>query len=134
MLGFVFLVWGISQLWTSHKSKNWAHTQGIVYQSEWVENHLNHGEGTAKIVYRYSVDGQNYEGANILPWPNEYLTPDEQAKLRQYPVGANVTVFYDPADPQNCSLEIGVITNLTYMMLGLAMLFIISATALFWRS
>jgi len=131
VLGFVFLVWGISQLWTSHQSKSWAHAQGVVYQSEWVENHLNHGEGTANIAYRYSVGGQSYEGTNILPGTNEYLTPDIQAKLRQYPVGANVTVFYDPADPQDSALEIGVITDLT--MFGLATFFILGATALVWR-
>jgi Protein of unknown function (DUF3592) len=133
VLGFGFLGGAISQLWSSHKSKSWAQTQGVISESKWVPNHLQHGEGTAQIAYRYSVGGQSYEGTNILPGLNEYLTPDKQAKLRQYPVGATVTVFYDPTDPQNSSLEIGVITELTFIMFGLAIFFLLGAGAFIWR-
>ena len=133
VMGFGFLGAAISQLWSSHKSKSWAKTQGVIFESKWIPNHLLHGEGKPRIAYRYSVNGQGYEGSNILPGLNEYFTPDAQAKLRQYPVGAIVAVFYDPSDPQNSSLEIGVITESTYITFVLGIFFTLAAGAFAWR-
>ena len=90
-------------------------------------------DGSAQIVYRYTVDGQSYEGDNILPGLNESLTRDARATVRQYPVGASVTVFYDPSDYQDFCLEIGVLPELPYLMLGLGAFFILTSTALGWR-
>ena len=131
LMGLGFLGGGISMLWSTQKSKSWPHTPGVISESEW--RLTNRSNGIAHIVYRYSVAGQSYDGNNILPGINEYTSTDEEAKVRQYRPGSRVTVFYDPSDPQNSCLEVGVLTRNPFIVLGLAIFFTLNGGALAWR-
>src|SRR5262249_25301486 len=55
------------------------------------------------IEYEFSVGAQTYRGARIAI--TDTSGPDAEAALDHYPVGKTVTVYYDPADPNNCVLE-----------------------------
>lgn len=58
----------------------------------------------ARIAYRYQVEGRNYTGKRISI--GEDLGNDDVAgKLKRYPKGQIVEVFYDPADPATAVLE-----------------------------
>jgi uncharacterized protein DUF3592 len=130
VMGFVFLGIALSQLWSFFESKSWVQTQGVISQSQWVPRR---GGNSAQINYKYSVNGQSYEGNNILPGLNQYSQPEQEAKLKQYPAGATVTVFYDPSDPQESSLEVGVITESMFLNFGLGTFFTLAAGAFAWR-
>jgi hypothetical protein len=130
LLGLGLFGAGISMLWSTQNSKTWPHTPGVISESEW--RLRGRDDGIAHIVYRYSVAGQSYDGNNILPGINEYTSSDEEAKVRQYRPGSSVTVFYDPSDPQNSCLEVGVLTRTPFIMLGLAIFFILSGGSFAW--
>lgn len=133
MLGFFILALAISQLWSTHKSRSWAQIQGVISESTWAQARSRHESGFAQITYKYSIDGQSYEGSNILPGKNEYSDPQQREKLRQYPVGAIVTVFYDPNHPQDSCLEPGVATSLPFLLLAIASFFILGGGWFAWR-
>jgi hypothetical protein len=130
LFGFAFLFVGTSQLYATQESKTWPHTKGVITESWWKSGHKS---SCAVIKYKYSVGGQVFEGSNILPGRNEFLPSEEKEKLRQYPTGANVDVFYDPLDPQNSCLEVGVINRLPFLLLGIGAFFLIGACAFTWR-
>lgn len=133
MLGFFILALAISQLWSTRKSRSWAQIQGVISESTWAPARSRHESGFAQIAYKYSIDGQSYEGSNILPGKNEYSDPEQREKLRQYPVGAIVTVFYDPNHPQDSCLEPGVVTSLPFLLLAIASFFSLGGGWFAWR-
>jgi Protein of unknown function (DUF3592) len=61
-----------------------------------------------RVRYSYAVAGQHYEGDVICPGIEQFGLGSElqaHAKADQYPVGENVSVHYDPADPAVAVLE-----------------------------
>ncbi len=56
------------------------------------------------IEYRFLANGKTYTGSRIAIGEDSGGANTE-ATLARYPLGAEVTVFYDPADPENCLLE-----------------------------
>ena len=66
----------------------------------------------ARIRYRYSANGQPYEGTQISlsgPPPESWTSSSGYAAvlLQRYAVGTKVAVWYDPKDPQQAVLEPG---------------------------
>jgi hypothetical protein len=61
----------------------------------------------ARIVYRYQVGETVYESEQVgfETVPVEASSEAGQRLLGQYPAGAQVTVYHDPADPANAVLE-----------------------------
>ena len=65
----------------------------------------------ADIEYRYSVDGRSYVGNRVsYRWNDKpsSRTSDKgyyERVLEKYPVGKNVTVHYNPNDPDEAVLE-----------------------------
>ena len=56
------------------------------------------------IEYRFLANGKTYAGSRI-GIGEDSGGANTEATLARYPVGADVTVYYDPADPENCLLE-----------------------------
>jgi hypothetical protein len=56
------------------------------------------------IEYEFSADGRKFTGQRIAIG-EDTGGANIKATLTRYPVGAAVTVYYDPADPENCVLE-----------------------------
>ncbi|MFZ5809510.1 MAG: DUF3592 domain-containing protein [Chloroflexota bacterium] len=91
-------------------AKNWQTTSGKIIRSEIRtvrKRDLDEREtvrSAPAITYEYSVDGKRYQGerislAEIIP------ESDLEATLARYPLGAQVTVYYNPADPRQAVLE-----------------------------
>jgi hypothetical protein len=74
-----------------------------------VRRHQFSGEATTvtnipTVEYEFAVAGTTYRGARISIG-DDSGGANTEATLARYPVGATVTVYYDPADPTDCVLE-----------------------------
>lgn len=87
---------------------NWPQASGQIIESStsgrhgadslWIE--------APKIAYRYLVDGQEYVGHSIaLTEINTPLQSDAEDKIKPYPLGRQVAVFYDPQNPKDSYLQ-----------------------------
>jgi len=91
-------------------AKNWQTASGTITHSEVravrkreLDNRVKVRSAPA-IAYEYSVDGKRYQSerislAEIIP------ESDIEPLLARYPLGAQVTVYYNPADPRQSVLE-----------------------------
>jgi hypothetical protein len=87
--------------------QTWPQTTGRVTQSEIVRRQ---GQRTyieePHVFFSYSVDGTEYVGHTMSVLEvDTSLKQDAEAKLRPYPVGQEVAVFYNPKDPKDSLLE-----------------------------
>lgn len=84
------------------RSCNFPSTPGIVTESSVVPSG---GYGTAlKLRYEYSVAGRTYSGHKVkFTQTNSKLGPYTEY-ARKCPVGASVTVYYDPQAPKSAAL------------------------------
>ena len=90
-------------------TQNWLSTTGTVLMSS-VQS-----KGTGRshslypvVVYVYAVNGQSYQSQRIKAgeqFLNVRVTGQAHATVARYPIGAAVTVYYDPANPAECTLE-----------------------------
>jgi hypothetical protein len=87
---------------------SWAATTGRVIKSR-VE--VSGGETTtvsARVVYAYDVSGRAYQSDQLRAGDSIMRTTSGQeayALVDRYPEGAIVTVYYNPANPQEAALE-----------------------------
>lgn len=109
MLGLIaFAV--IVKLREAQAAKNWQSTSGKIIRSE-IRTIRKRGleeretvRSAPAIAYEYNVGGKRYKGERISLAEN--LPESEiEATLARYPLGAQVTVYYDPANPQQAVLE-----------------------------
>ena len=86
---------------------------------------------TPQLEYRYVVNGNPYQGKRH---DLGMAVCDTQARAEQmvlrYPVGAHVTVYFDPTRPADAVLETAVDTSALWLM-GLATL-LVSAYGFYW--
>ena len=133
IMGLLSLAVGIFLLLITQESRTWPSTQGVISESWWMQGTKS---SCAVIRYKYRVGERSYEGNSILPYSNEYSQAEQRLKVDQYPVGANVKVFYDPNHPQNSCLEVGVVTTTPFALFGVAVLcaaVVISYSRRIWR-
>lgn len=90
---------------------DWPATPGTVVESEIYTAEFR-GRGiryapAVRITYTYRVGDNVFRGdrVSIETVLTEAKTAEGQRLLEVYPVGAEVTVFYDPADPATAVLE-----------------------------
>ncbi|MCA9263447.1 MAG: DUF3592 domain-containing protein [Planctomycetales bacterium] len=61
------------------------------------------------VIYKYTVDGQNYTNRRVSIWEKKDFGSkrqrDPSGKLKRYPKGMDVTVYYNPANPEEAILE-----------------------------
>ena len=103
--------------YTSYKtavgSKTWPTVDGVVTLSEIERQTSTSGDGadkkttvqySPKIVYRYQIDGQNYEGTRIS-FASE--SGNAQQIVSNYPKGKSVRVYYNPGKHKQAVLVPG---------------------------
>jgi hypothetical protein len=88
------------------QSRSWLQTTGRVETSDIVMHSDSEGGSSPypNVVYTYTVMGQALRGDHIQPGGDvggmvAYKT------IKKYPVGAQVTVYYDPQNPSDSLLE-----------------------------
>lgn len=94
-----------------HKAKNWLPVQAKITRSKLTVRRPPPGNeiGTAvnvpDVTYTFSVQGKSYQGSRVSLGDVSGRFAEEA--VRRYPVGATVTIYYDPNDPGNCVIERG---------------------------
>jgi hypothetical protein len=89
-------------------AKSWLPVQGRITSSRMATRRSGVGEDATiinipAVAYSFSVGGRSYQGGRLSI--GDISGPFAEEALARYPVGAAVTVYYDPADPENCVLE-----------------------------
>jgi len=90
-------------------SSKWPSTKGKITVSKLVTpNPMKSNNKKAKVLYAYRVGAGTYSGSRIKYANTTGSAQHYQAALiAPYPVGADVDVFYDPANPKVAVLEPG---------------------------
>jgi hypothetical protein len=101
-----------SKLIELRQARTWSETTGTVVRSE-IEARRHRFAGEAETVtnvpvveYEFTAAGRKIRGSRI-GIGDDAGGVNSEATLARYPLGAAVTVYYDPADPTSCALERG---------------------------
>jgi hypothetical protein len=136
MVGVVILA-TIVKMMEVRKASTWLSTSGKITKSKVQARKTNRLDGQtvgnfAQVVYEFQVESKTYHGKRVSIGEE---APDFQVEetLAKYPVGAMVTVFYDPANPNQAVLERDVPPEVSKGILY-AFIFFIGGTliVLFW--
>lgn len=124
------LLGGAFGLWTSggylvdaFRSKHWEQTRGMVTRSElesetrFLSSNHDRTQYWPAVEYQYSVDGIDYTSHNVTldGLRSGAHVGDGKAEaeevLSRYPLNSKVTVYYDPNEPANATLQPGASKN-----------------------
>jgi hypothetical protein len=87
----------------------WAQTGGTVLSTSIRVRRVGQSRSEIPVViYSYEVDGRPYQSHRVRAGDETgqiKVIGDVSGMLDRYPVGSNVTVYYDPDDPANAALE-----------------------------
>ena len=102
LAGLVMAAWGWRNMRRTRMLRDWSMTEGIIDASipaSEVDDLL------PRIEFSYEVAGQRYRRA--LDFPSGLTPSPELARkyIEQYPAGAKVNVYYNPAQPAQATLE-----------------------------
>ena len=89
-------------------SQTWLSTTGTIIKSRVEVRGGQHASVHPHIVYEYTVHGQTHHGEQIRAGDQYWVmqtSHDAYAAIDRYPVNATVTVYYDPANPEQSALE-----------------------------
>jgi len=122
----VLLYVGVGMVREARASRHWPRTTGTIIASHIAARQQSPYDAElanrALLEYQYQVNGQSYLNSQI----NLADKPDavEWTTLRErYPVGQKVSVYYDPANPQQAVLEHDTSNRLIW---SIALLFVIA--------
>ncbi|MBN1388385.1 MAG: DUF3592 domain-containing protein [Bacteroidales bacterium] len=112
--GAIFFVFALPPLQYASSSKSWPTVQGVITRSDidvWNRDGKTHYQ--PDIAYTYSVDGKKYSSSKINAGEQAMDNNVNSAKKIQakYPVGKEVTIWYDPGLPASSALEPGIKTG-----------------------
>ncbi|HEU5396215.1 MAG TPA: DUF3592 domain-containing protein [Verrucomicrobiae bacterium] len=108
------------------RTEQWPVANGIVMSAKVVRNSGGRGSDTysPEIWYSYHVAGMGYTGKKISIGQMSSSSGYAQGVVGRYPVGKQVTVHYNPADPAEAVLETGVHGG-TWILFGVGGAFIL---------
>ena len=98
----------------SQASESWPSVPGKILHSEIAEHTSRSGQGKTtksdtdyevKVRYSYEVQGRSLEGNRLrfASWSHDERSAASK-ELKRYPKGKEVTVYYDPENPENTTL------------------------------
>ena len=110
--GGVMSFFGVRQLMRAQASTTWPTVTGVVMISELGKQMGNERDESttysADISYDYVANDRSYvNGAISFDGVISSDPSTARRLLKRYPVGKQVTVYYNPADPQDAVLEPG---------------------------
>jgi hypothetical protein len=85
--------------WRVRESRSWGSTTGRVLESgaAWETVEESNRMFLARVIYEYQVNDRPYRNGRIFLQPN--TNSDATATAARFPAGAQVPVYYNPADP-----------------------------------
>jgi hypothetical protein len=109
--GIGYFLYRRSQQSTAYRqnAQAWPGTSGTVLMSSVQSKRTGNSRSTYPVVvYQYQVNGKDYQGQRIKAgeqFLSVRVAGEAQATVARYPIGATVTVYYDPANPSESALE-----------------------------
>ena len=108
--------------WEAYSSRDWPRAAGIIvasYTEHTCGGYRQLHSWEAKLVYRYSVNGRQYEGQRVSVF-KPFCHSDKQVVSgwldQNFPLGKAVNVFYNSADPSAAFLHPGRVSKLDLVM------------------
>jgi len=90
-------------------TQTWESTSGTVMMSSVQRTQTGKSfSDFPVVVYVYQVNGRQYQSQRIRAgeqFLNVRLHGQPQATVQKYPIGSTVTVYYNPAKPEESALE-----------------------------
>jgi len=87
----------------------WQSATGIILMSSVQSNRTGNSRSIYPVVvYQYEVGGKRYQSQRIKAgeqFINVRLAGQAEATVARYPIGASVTVYYNPSNPSESALE-----------------------------
>lgn len=125
-LGLTLAYFGGRQIVTAIKTAGWAEVTGRIIESEVIETTSRPRmfadeikEYSIQLSYEYRVGTEVYRHSRIaIGTQSPSGQQDAASLLKPYPVGKNVTVFYDPAAPNEACLVSGAGASAYYLFIG----------------
>jgi len=112
-----------------NRSKSWPKTSGTVLNTEVEERHEWDDEGDEhvyfypRVIFSYTVDGQEFESNRIKLLNSSMSRRKCYAVISQYQVGDSVTVFTNPKKPKEGILVPGTQNYLyIFLVIGIILL------------
>ncbi len=109
--GIGYFLYRRGQQSTSYRqsAQTWPSTSGTVLMSSVQSKRTGRSRSTYPVVvYQYTVNGQSYQSQRIKAgeqFMSIRVAGEAQATAARYPVGAAVTVYYNPENPAGSALE-----------------------------
>ncbi len=117
VFGLIFAAAGLFLLWQSVKehracreSRNWPCVEGRITESAVQVTRRHHSTSySPQIAYTYSVLGQAHFSTAVTIGATRTFSSytKAQAQVAKYPLGQTVSVYYDPQQPAQATLEPG---------------------------
>ncbi len=125
LLALYFLLFSVPK---ALKTNRWTETTATVFENKLIKAQRTHSRThrqiavySAKVRYEYAVNGNKHKGVTQkLAKRADNGEKIHKALLEQYPIGSDLTVYYNPANPVQSSLQKG-ITGL-HLLLGAVLL------------
>jgi hypothetical protein len=90
-------------------AQSWLSTTGTVLMSSVQSRRSGNSTTTFPVVvYQYEVNGKTHQSQTIKAgeqFMNVRILGQADATAARYPIGANVTVYYNPTNPAESALE-----------------------------
>ncbi len=102
LAGIGVSLWGWRVLQRSRAQGEWPSVTGTIVASR---PGKRDNDLLPHIEFAYRVDGREYRRVFEFPPGTHPLPEFTESYLKKYPVGREVTVYYDPADPSHATLE-----------------------------
>ena len=136
----IIIVAVVVKLWEMHKASKWPQTTGKVIRSavkskKYEPGEIGHNFGDSDVTnepdvqYEFTVSGEKFIGHRVTIGEK---TADFELDgiLQKYPVGAEVTVYYDPANPKTAVLERDLDKRILFLGVGCLLAFFIGGPLL----
>ena len=89
--------------------KSWPTTQGVITRSGFKTKFVGAINHSAHIEYDFSVDNKRYTSTSVRTrGASSKNKSDIEAVIERFPAGTEVPVYYNPDDPSESYLEVGV--------------------------
>ena len=95
------------QVWRlARQSRDWPSVPGIIQTTEIIYEGVKSPRARPHITYTYQVNGTKYESNRInFSFAHIFWKKEAADVLARYPIHATVTVYYNPAQPAQSTLE-----------------------------
>ncbi len=136
LVGLVEIAIGTYFWLRGRRSTAWPTASGRITQAQVASTRDSEGRTLyyPDIRYSYDVDGTTYQGNRLRAGSRAHLATQDAARqtVERFTGMSDVLVYYDPANPQNAALSVGITWWLVWAMWAMGAAFLAAgAIALF---